>query len=100
MRHYRLTQPALEDLQQISLYLAQEASEAVASEMIERILDQLRLLARSPMIGRFRSEIVPPCRSLPVGQYVIYYRPIDIGIEVVRVMHGKRDYLYEFGMAD
>ena len=30
-------------------------------------------------------------RSLPLGNYIIFYRPIDDGIEVVRILHGARD---------
>jgi toxin ParE1/3/4 len=28
---------------------------------------------------------------LAVGNYVVFYRPIENGIEVVRVLHGRRD---------
>jgi toxin ParE1/3/4 len=28
---------------------------------------------------------------LPLGNYIIFYRPIDDGIEVVRILHGARD---------
>jgi hypothetical protein len=31
------------------------------------------------------------CRSFSVGNYVIFFRPIDSGIEVARVIHGSRD---------
>jgi toxin ParE1/3/4 len=30
-------------------------------------------------------------RSFPVGSYVIFYRPIEEGIEVIRVLHSARD---------
>jgi toxin ParE1/3/4 len=30
-------------------------------------------------------------RSHPVGNYVIYYREMKTGIEIVRVIHGARD---------
>lgn len=32
-----------------------------------------------------------PDSSLPVFRYVLYYRPNDYGIELVRVLHGSRD---------
>ena len=34
---------------------------------------------------------VPGCRSFSVGNYVIFFRPIDDGIEIARVIHGSRD---------
>lgn len=30
-------------------------------------------------------------KSFPVGMYLIFYLPIDGGIEIVRVMHGMMD---------
>lgn len=42
-------------------------------------------------MGRKRDELVPNLRSFPVGNYLIFYRPINQGIEVLRVLHGARD---------
>jgi toxin ParE1/3/4 len=42
-------------------------------------------------MGQDRSELMAGLFSFPVGNYVIYYRPIDGGIEVVRVLHGPRE---------
>ena len=30
-------------------------------------------------------------RSLPIGNYVVFYLPIENGIEIVRVLPGMRD---------
>jgi toxin ParE1/3/4 len=27
-----------------------------------------------------------------VGNYVIFYRPMEIGVEIARVLHGARDF--------
>ena len=48
-------------------------------------------LARSPMIGRARPELRPDLRSFPFGAYLILYRAIDDGAEVVRVVHAARN---------
>jgi len=42
-------------------------------------------------MGRLRDELADGLRSFPVGRYVIFYRPIPKGIEIVRVLHGARD---------
>jgi toxin ParE1/3/4 len=42
-------------------------------------------------MGRVRDELVPSLRSFPVGKYVIFYRPIENGIEIARILHGARD---------
>jgi hypothetical protein len=35
--------------------------------------------------------LAPELRSFPVGRYVVFYRPQDDGIDVVRVLHSARD---------
>lgn len=62
-----------------------------ADAFVDRLNRQFRLLAKEPMIGRARDELAPGLRSIPLGRYVIFYQPIDNGIEVVRVLHGARD---------
>ncbi len=54
------------------------------------------MLADFPGIGRDRSEFSPGLRSLPVGNYVIYYRRAEDGIQVMRVLHGAMDAEAEF----
>jgi toxin ParE1/3/4 len=49
------------------------------------------LLAIQPRAGRLRPELAPELRSFPVGRYVVFYRPQDDGIDVVRVLHSARD---------
>ena len=42
-------------------------------------------------MGRRRDELLPTLRSFPVDDYLIFYRPIVEGIEVVRIVSGYRD---------
>jgi len=42
-------------------------------------------------MDRCRDELAPGLRSLPVGNYVVFYRGREGGIEVIRVLHGARD---------
>ncbi len=42
-------------------------------------------------MGRARDELSPGVRSMPFGRYVIFYEPLDDGIDVVRVLHSARD---------
>ena len=42
-------------------------------------------------MGRQRDELAPTLRSFPVGRYVIFYRSIEGGIEVARVLSAYRD---------
>ena len=45
-----------------------------------------------PELGRQREELSSRLRSWVVGNYVIFYRPQPRGIEVVRVLHGRRNF--------
>jgi toxin ParE1/3/4 len=60
------------------------------------------LLAKRPTSGRLRTSRLPGLRNmrwLPVKgfpNYLVFYRPILRGIEVVRVLHGARDIAAQF----
>jgi toxin ParE1/3/4 len=49
------------------------------------------LLSAHPLSGRARDELARGLRSVPYSRYVIFYRPIKDGVEIVRVLHGARD---------
>lgn len=50
-------------------------------------------------MGRARVELGADLRSFPFGRYVIFYAPIEDGIDVVvRVLHSARDIDAAFGI--
>jgi toxin ParE1/3/4 len=55
------------------------------------LYEKFVLLPGQPLLGRLRPELALNLRSFPVDNHVIFYRPIDAGIEVARVLHGARD---------
>jgi toxin ParE1/3/4 len=52
------------------------------------------MLAGAPAMGRARPELGDRVRSFVADRYVIFYRPLEqaAGIEVIRVLHGARDF--------
>jgi toxin ParE1/3/4 len=68
-----------------------ESSLEAADRLLDAIAAQCDRLADFPGMGRRRDELAPSLRSFPIGNYVIFYRLIDDGIEVIRVLHGARD---------
>ena len=64
---------------------------AAADRWVDQLDTTLASLARQPLMGRARDELAEGLRSLPFRRYVIFYLPIDDGIDVVRVLHGARD---------
>lgn len=81
---------AKSDLIEIWDYIAED-SETRADAFVAKIHEKFLVLADQPGIGRLRNELGKDIRSFPVGRYVIFYRPLAEGIEVVRVLHGSRD---------
>ncbi|BAY02384.1 plasmid stabilization system protein [Anabaena cylindrica PCC 7122] len=49
------------------------------------------MLAQFPGMGRSRDDLLPELRSFPIKPYIIFYTPIDDGIEIIRVLHQSRD---------
>jgi len=82
---------AAADLDQIWLYIAQDNPEA-ADKFMGALTSQFPKLASMPQMGRLREELSPGLRSLPVGRYIVFYRRNDDGIEIVRVLHGARNF--------
>jgi toxin ParE1/3/4 len=78
------------DLVEIGNFIARENSVA-AARFLDRLEEVCRLLASHPLIGRLRDELRAELRSFPFGRYVIFYRALADGAEIVRVLHGARD---------
>ena len=78
------------DILEIWDYIADDSLTA-ADRWVDQLDEQFRVLATQPMMGRARNELAPGVRSFPCGRYVVFYVPLDDGIDVVRVLHGARD---------
>ncbi len=61
------------------------------SPLPDELVGKFQTLATQPGIGRTRDELAERVRSFPVGNHVIFYRAIQDGIEVARVLSGFRD---------
>jgi toxin ParE1/3/4 len=80
------------DLDDIWDFIARD-SPLNADRFVDRIYELCReTLAYQPLMGRPRDELSPGIRSFAWRRYLIFYRPIDDGVEVVHVYHGNRDY--------
>jgi toxin ParE1/3/4 len=96
MNHYLVSEIARLDLDDVWSYIAQDDPEA-ADQFMRFLVSRFPLLASMPEMGRKREELAARLRSFPVGNYVIFYRPIEQGIEIARVLHGARDLPPLFG---
>jgi len=62
-----------------------------AHRLMGKILRACDLKGTSPPAGRLREDLAPSLRSFAVGKYLVFYRLVPGGIEVLRVLHGVRD---------
>ncbi|MDZ8185657.1 MAG: type II toxin-antitoxin system RelE/ParE family toxin [Nostoc sp. ChiSLP02] len=90
MNHYRLSQQAEQDLEDIWTYLAQQDALA-ADKQIAQILNRFPMLAQFPDMGKKRDDLMKELRSFPVKPYIVFYTKITNGIEIFRVLHQSRN---------
>jgi toxin ParE1/3/4 len=90
MTPYRIAFRAQNDLDEIWSYIADD-SPASADRLIELFHEKFLLLSSQPLIGEAWPQYADDLRSFSVGNYVVFYRPAERGIEVVRVLHAARD---------
>jgi toxin ParE1/3/4 len=90
MAEIRRTPQAEADLETI-LEDLQRNNPASAERYTTAFYDKGQMLARFPEIGRSRPEIAPNLRSTLVHPYVIFYRFEDDLVQILRILHGKRD---------
>ncbi len=86
------------DLAEIAKYIGRaKQSPAAARRFLDRLNQKLHLYAKHPEMGEARPDLGKDIRIFSFGNYVVIYRPIDDGIDVVRVVEGHRDYPALFG---
>lgn len=89
---FALSQHATQDLDDIWEHIAQDSVDA-ADRVIDKLHEQIKLIARNPRIGH-RSVDLAEHRTVllwPTENYVILYRDNDEGVEIIAIVHGKRD---------
>jgi plasmid stabilization system protein ParE len=91
---FQLTPQALDDLSEIWDYIARDSVKA-ANRLESAIFSACSNLARHPFIGSKRAEItLLPVRFWTVSKFtnfIVVYRPDTKPLQVISVLHGKRD---------
>ena len=87
----RVTPTASRDIESIMDYLAEDSNLEMAEGFLQRIDAKFKLLSQFPQIGRKRDELYPGLRTISLDNYLIFYRLVPKGVEVVRVISGYRD---------
>lgn len=90
MTEPRITSQAEADLLEVWRYVA-KGGETRADAFLDTVLKQCHQLVQFPRMGRDRSNLATNLRSFPVKMFVIFYRPVDDTVEIVRILYGARD---------
>ena len=90
---YVLSRRAASNLAQIWRHLRSEAREAVADRVVAEIRTRLEFLSDHPGIGHVREDLsTKAVKFFPVHSWMIVYRPSTKPIQIVSILHGKRDF--------
>ena len=90
MSRYVINVLASEDLREIAEYFAQTNLEA-GEHFFREFNRKCKQLTAFPNSGKSYAGIRTDLRGLPLEGYVIFYRLLDDGIEILRVVSGRRN---------
>jgi toxin ParE1/3/4 len=88
---YRLLPEAISDIESIVLTIAADNSVA-AQNWYDRLYKTFETLGSMPEMGAPRFDVRPDMRLFLVGNYLLLYRATDDAAEIVRVVHGAREW--------
>ncbi len=77
---------AKQDLRNIWAYFVRVASPEIADQVLGEIDQAAARLGDRPYLGRTRDEVLPGLRG------VLFYKVTDTTVEIVRVLHERRDF--------
>jgi plasmid stabilization system protein ParE len=92
IRRYVLAPEAAHDLVQIWRYIKKNASIEMADRVESVIREKIVYLAGRPGGGHWRKDLTDePVKFFSVYSYLIVYRPETSPLQVVAILHGRRD---------
>jgi antitoxin ParD1/3/4/toxin ParE1/3/4 len=87
-----LAPQAAMDVFEIWRYLKEQTGVAVADRVESAILERLTFLAGTPGAGHYRKDLTDAdVKFFSVYSYLIVYRPEKTPLQIVSVLHGRRD---------
>jgi toxin ParE1/3/4 len=89
----RWSRQAYEDYESIAVYVGEvQGCKSVAVKLMKDLLTRCELYAANSELGQRCPEVFPDARLFRYKRYVIVYRPIASGIELIRIVDGARDF--------
>jgi toxin ParE1/3/4 len=92
MASYKLTNKAVEDLENIWEYTTEEWSEQQADRYYYLLLSRCQEIANQPELGKKHEGIKNDLLGLKAEKHIIFYRTQkNKPIEITRILHGRMD---------
>jgi len=89
---YTLSPRAQADLEEIWQYTAKRWTIEQAETYVRYLANHFSIVAGYPEIGMTCHDIRPGYYKFPAGSHVLFYRIIDSGINIVRILHQRMDF--------
>lgn len=97
MPKIRINPLALQDLQEIKSYIAEElCNRDAALNVVKRIIARYEQLEEFPLMGTELSVVLnlkTDFRYIVSGSYLIFYRLEVEYVSIYRILYGRRDYI-------
>ena len=84
---YRLSPKAREDLEAIWIHSLSHWGASRAEQYVDSLAVAFKRLAVSPALGEDCESIRSGYRRFPIQRHVIYFRKIEFGIGIIRILH-------------
>lgn len=91
MKPFTLSPEAERDLDNIKDYLLDKAGVRVTRYVMRKLREGMRFVGRNRQAGHVREDLTErPVKFWPLFSYLIVYDPAKKPVEIVRVLHGRR----------
>lgn len=90
MKEYLINPRATQDLDEIATYLGDTSFES-ADRFLQAFDRKCVQLVAFPMSGKGYPQLRPDLRGISFKGYIIFYRLLENGIEIMRIIAGKRN---------
>lgn len=92
MAKLHFTQKAVDDLNSIWAYTAEQWSEPQADRYYHELMNSCQKIMTNPNCGKNYEGLITSLFGLKVKKHIIFYRLLGSGeIEITRILHGRMD---------
>ncbi|WP_282019007.1 type II toxin-antitoxin system RelE/ParE family toxin [Salegentibacter mishustinae] len=92
IKKYRISQQAIEDLENIWIYTLKKWSKEQADRYYNLIIEEIEFVADNFMIGKSAEQTRKNYRVTKVKSHLIFYRKTENNIiKIIRILHERMD---------